>query len=264
VGEKTPERSRCVEDDTPVECGKLITVEGLDGVGKGTAIHGDEALGVTGFVSVLREIGIDVVTVREPGGTQIGERIRALLKDPAFAAEIDGAPNPETMDDKCEALLFAAARAQIAAQVIKPALRAGSWVVCDRGIHSTIAYQGHGRHLGGFVGDISRWALGFSYPDRVLLLELSAEEAAQRQQARDGAGGSDRIELSGERFMRDVASGFKLAQLEEPSLIRSVSADGTPGEVVHSCLVALVDLVSPEQRGALVEHLAARPALAAV
>lgn len=231
------------------ERGKLIAFEGIDGVGKSTAILGAD--GVKGVVEHLRGLDLEVLALREPGGTLIGERIRDLLKEPAFA-EGDSAMHPKT-----EALLFAAARAQIAEEVVKPALLRGAWVLVDRFVHSSIAYQGYGRGLGDEVAAISRFALGGLWPDRVLLLELPDAVAASRRGSRllVDEPAVDRIEKSGASFQTLVAEGYRRAQHAEQELIYPLSADDRPQEVVRRCLVALLPLLDEEREGRLAAQL---------
>lgn len=232
------------------ERGKLISFEGVDGVGKSTVILGEGDTG--GVAAHLRAVGVEVLTLREPGGTAIGERIRALLKDPSFA-EGESAMHPKT-----EALLFAAARAQIAEEVVKPALLRGAWVLVDRFVHSSIAYQGYGRGLGDEVAVISRFALGGLWPDRVLLLDLSDDEAARRRGGRsedEQATTFDRIEMAGLSFQARVAEGYRVASAAEPELIYAVAADGPPREVVRRCLAALMPLMGDERERLLAARL---------
>jgi dTMP kinase len=233
------------------ERGKLISFEGIDGVGKSTAILGAE--GIEGVDRHLRALGLEVLTLREPGGTLIGERIRSLLKDPSLAR------GASAMHPKTEALLFAAARAQIAEEVIKPALLRGAWVIVDRFVHSSIAYQGYGRGLGDEVADVSRFALGGLWPDRVLLLELSDDEATSRRGSRliIGEPEVDRIEMDGASFQTRVAEGYRRAQRLEGDLIHPVSANGTPREVIRRCLASLMTLLGADREQRLAEMLVA-------
>ena len=133
--------------------GRFIVFEGGEGTGKSTQAR------------LLAE-RLDAVCTHQPGGTELGRSIRALLLD-------DDAPGAATLDDRADALLIAADRAQHVAEVIEPALGAGRHVVCDRYIGSSIAYQGHGRGLDvDIVRAVSGWAAGGLWPDLVLLMEV--------------------------------------------------------------------------------------------
>lgn len=203
--------------------GKLIVVEGLDGAGKGLVVHG--GTDTPGLVSLLEQEGKDLLVLREPGGTRIGERIRGLLKD----------PNATEMDARAEALLFAAARAQITSEVIRPALEQGRWVLCDRFVLSSLAYQGWARDLGiEKVKELSLFALGGLWPDLTLLLVVSEEEAARRRGG-DKTRADDRFDSAGEKFFALVAEGYRQAVSWDPSCV-IISADGTPKEVINLCL----------------------------
>ena len=167
--------------------GIFITFEGIDGVGKSTQIRRlDEK---------LRELGYETIITREPGGTSISEKIRELLLDTANAE----------MDAVTEALLYAAARAQIVREVIEPALAAGKVVLCDRYIHSSIAYQGYGRGLGEeMVLEMNRPAMRGIFPNLTFLFLLPPAEAEKRR-----SGTADRIESLGLSFQEKVQQGFQ-------------------------------------------------------
>lgn len=184
--------------------GRLVALEGLDGCGKSTQA-----------AELVRRLEGAVLT-REPGGTVLGERLRALLVDPA------GGP----LDARAEALLLAAARAQHVAEVIAPALAAGRDVVVDRFSHSSLAYQGAGRGLA--VADL-RWLSGFAtgglWPDLVVLLELPASVAAAR------LGPADRFEAEGAEFHRRVAEGYRALAAADPDRWRVVDGTGSVDEV---------------------------------
>jgi dTMP kinase len=165
--------------------GRLIAFEGVEGAGKSTQV---ELLR-----QALEKAGHRVVTTREPGGTPVGERVRSILLDPASA-----------LDPRTEALLFAAARAELVEQVIRPALERGEVVLCDRYVDSSLAYQGAGRGLGlEPVAVINRFATGGLVPDLVVLLRLDPVEGLAR-----GRGSRDRIERQDLEFHRRVARGF--------------------------------------------------------
>jgi dTMP kinase len=185
----------------------FISFEGLDGSGKTTQ---------AGLLAAAAEArGGEVVRVREPGGTAAGERIRAVLLDPGL--DIGG---------WAEALLYAAARAQLVAEVIRPALERGATVIADRFVDSSLAYQGCARGLGvDEVLGVNRLATGDLLPDRTLLLELEAGAAASRR------GAPDRIESEDAAFHRAVAEGFASAARRFPDRITVVDASGTPEQV---------------------------------
>jgi dTMP kinase len=186
----------------------FISFEGIDGSGKTT----QAAL----LAEAARADGREVVAVREPGGTAAGERIRDLLLDPA--ARI--AP-------WAEALLYAAARAQLVAEVIRPALDRGATVIADRYVDSSLAYQGVARRLGwSEVLGVNLAATGELLPDRTILLELAEPDAADR---RDAA--ADRIEAEPGTFHRAVAEGFATAARMFPGRIAVIDASGTTDEV---------------------------------
>jgi dTMP kinase len=156
--------------------GRYVALEGIEGAGKSTV--------ATALAEHLRGRGVEVVAVREPGGTSTGERIRRMLLDP------DG-----TVDPWSEALLFAAARAQLAAETVGPALRAGRWVVSDRSVYSSLAYQGGGRSLGlAEVRTVNELGLRGVWPQLVVLLRVDPAVGFRREAVRDRIG-SDGIEL---------------------------------------------------------------------
>lgn len=177
----------------------FVTFEGVDGSGKST----QAAL----LAEALRAEGRDVVATREPGGTLLGERVRGLLLGDA------------TVGAAAEAALFAAARAQLVEDVIRPALARGADVVCDRFVDSSLAYQGIARGLGlEAVLELNRLALGGLLPDRTFLLAISAAEAARRS-----TGSPDRIEREGLPFLQDVERAYR--ELAEAFPERIVTLD---------------------------------------
>lgn len=207
--------------------GIFITLEGADGCGKSTqaALLADR----------VEAAGREVVRLREPGGTVISEKIRALVLDPA-----NGEMCPE-----CELLLFEAARAQLVRQVIEPALARGAVVVCDRFYDSTYAYQAAGRALeqqtirsGNALG-----SCGVD-PDRTLVLDMETDTALARA-TRDGA---DRMEAEGVAFQRRVREGYLQLVAEEPGRVRKVDAEGSVEDVSARLGAALADLL-PELAG---------------
>jgi dTMP kinase len=187
----------------------FISFEGLDGSGKTTQ--------AAMLADALELEGRQVVRVREPGGTPTGERIRELLLDPAAAI---AAP--------AEALLYAAARAQLVADVIAPALARGSVVIADRFIDSSLAYQGVARGLGlERILVVNQLATGGLMPDRTVLLQLPVDQASERRGT-----APDRIEAESAGFHGAVADGFAAAAARFPERIRVVDASGPPRAVL--------------------------------
>ena len=171
---------------------KYIALEGIEGAGKSTV--------AARLADLLRGAGRDVVTVREPGGTSAGERIRSVL--------LDQGPD---LGHWTEALLFAASRAELAADVVGPALTSGAWVVTDRSVYSSLAYQGGGRRLGiDAVRALNEPGLGDVWPDLVVLLRLDPSEGLERQEI------PDRIGAEGLRFQARVAAAFDDIAAREP------------------------------------------------
>ena len=198
--------------------GARITLEGVDGCGKST----QAAL----LTAALERSGYRVLALREPGGTPISEKIRALVLDPA---------NGE-MSTTAELLLYEAARAQLVAQVIEPALAQGTVVVCDRFFDSTTAYQAY---AGGLDPETVRaanaLAVAGTVPDLTLFYDLDVRLAFERATS----GSADRMEGKGIAFQERVASGFRAIAQAEPDRVRTLDASGD----VASVLVRTVDAV---------------------
>jgi dTMP kinase len=195
--------------------GKFITIEGGEGVGKSTQIGA--------LRDWLSEQGIEVVLTREPGGTPRAERIRAILLE----------PSEEAMPASCELLLMFAARATHVENVIKPALARGAWVVCDRFIDATYAYQGGGR---GFdrelIETLERAVLGRLRPDLTLLLDAPVEVGSARARARNASsGGTDRFELEHTAFFERVRGVYLERARQDANRIAVIDATGSPESV---------------------------------
>jgi dTMP kinase len=203
--------------------GRFIAFEGGEGAGKSTQARL--------LAEALRERGLAVVLTREPGGTEGGEAIRDLLLDPTGPG----------WEPEAEALLFAAARSDHVARLIRPALDRGAWVICDRFIDSTRAYQGGG---GGLADEailaLHRVGSGGLLPDLTILLEAAPSEIAARLARRDG-GESDRIGGRETEFHTRVAQAFRRFAEAEPA--RFVSIDGSgPSEATHR---AILEAIAP-------------------
>jgi dTMP kinase len=206
-----------------VSRGRLITIEGLDGAGKTTV--------AAGLAETLQQRGIPTVVLREPGGVELSERIRALVKDPALRV---GA--------RAEALLYAAARAELVDERIRPELRAGTWVLLDRFVDSSLAYQGGGRGLGvDAVASINRFATGGLRADRTLLLRIDPD--ARRSRLNDRGQDPDRLEQEGEGFFAAIAHGYDELARDEPDRIRVIDAGEPPERVLSAAVAAVEDLL---------------------
>lgn len=203
--------------------GRLITIEGLDGAGKTTLAEG--------LARELRARGIPVELLREPGGVAVSERIRDLVKEPGLR-----------VDPRTEALLYAAARAQLVAEKVRPALEAGTWILLDRFVDSSLAYQGAARGLGvQEVAALNRFATGGLVPDRTLLLDLDPAVGRARQAGRGHH--PDRLELEDDGFFAAVAAGYRQLAAAEPRRIRTLDATAPPAAVLDEALRALADLL---------------------
>ena len=196
--------------------GRFITFEGGEGCGKSTQIRL--------LAERLRAAGRKVLLTREPGGTALAEKIRSLVRE-----ESDDPPNP-----RAETLLFLASRAQVVENVIRPALAAGTWVLCDRFADSTFAYQGYGRGLDlEELKRINSFATGGLEPDRTILLNVSPVVSAKRMRAREAATNTDadRMEKAGDSFHSRLRQGFLELAAAEPDRFAVIQADGSVEEV---------------------------------
>lgn len=203
--------------------GVFITFEGGDGVGKSTHIRI--------LRDALADRGYEVVCVREPGGTAIGEALRALVLDPAHSE----------MTPEAELLIYEAARAQIVAEVIAPALERGAVVLCDRFFDSTVAYQACARGLDrAFVDSANAFAVSGIVPDRTLLLVCGdAEEGLER--AHDLAE-PDRLEQEGVAFHEKVRAGFASIAAEDPARVRVIDSHADVDVTARAVAAELADL----------------------
>ncbi|HEU4865828.1 MAG TPA: dTMP kinase, partial [Actinomycetota bacterium] len=212
----------------PPATGFFIAFEGVEGSGKGTQIRLAE--------EHLRAEGHDVLVTREPGGTEVGERVRELLLDP-------GAGN---MDARTEALLFAAARAQTVHSVIRPALADGKVVLCDRYVDSSLAYQGWGRGLGEQdILTLNVWGTQGLFPDLVILLHLEPERGLLRSTE-----APDRMEMEGQDFHAKVADAYLRIAEEHPERIVVIEADKQQDEVFDDVRRALDKALVDREDGA--------------
>jgi dTMP kinase len=195
--------------------GRLITIEGLDGAGKTTLCQG------------LAAALPDARLLREPGGVELSERIRELVKDPRLE-----------VDPRAEALLYAAARAQLVATLVEPLLEAGTTVLLDRFVDSSLAYQGAGRSLGvEAVRAINDFGTGGLVPDLTLLLRIDPAVGRARQDDRGEA--LDRLELAGESFFEAVARAYDDLAAAEPQRFRVLDAGAPPEAVLAAALEAV-------------------------
>jgi dTMP kinase len=205
--------------------GRFLSIEGGEGAGKSTQVRR--------LADELRARGLDVIVTREPGGSEGGEAIRELLMQ----------GDVKRWSSHTEALLFAAARADHVEKVIQPALGIGTWVISDRFIDSSRAYQG----VAGGIDDAAVLALhGFGsrglLPDRTLVLEVPPEIGAERAAARDGAA-ADRFAARERAFHDDVAAAFRRFAAAEPDRVRLIDARGDVDTVAASVIEAVADLL---------------------
>lgn len=204
---------------------RFITLEGGEGVGKSTQARA--------LAAALRDRGIDVLETREPGGSEGAEAIRRLL--------LEG--TADRWNARAEALLFAAARADHVAKTILPAINAGHWVICDRFIDSSVAYQGGADGLGD-AAIRTLHAIGSAgyLPDRTLLLDMPVLDASVRQVSA-GIANSDRFEKRDGAFHDRVAASFRRIAQDDPERVRMINAQGRPEEVTARLIEALSDLL---------------------
>lgn len=189
--------------------GIFISIEGPDGSGKSTQIEN--------IKEFFHDKNMDIIFTREPGGTPIGERIRGIILDRKCSE----------MDPMTEAMLYAAARAQHVAQVIRPALEKGKIVICDRFVDSSIAYQGYGRKLGEVVASINHFAVKECMPDMTILLKLDPTVGKHRISEDQ----QDRLEAEREAFHQEVYKGYLELEKNFPDRIVGIDADRGINEI---------------------------------
>ncbi len=207
--------------------GKFISLEGGEGAGKSTLL--------AGLRDGIEQRGIALVQTREPGGTAVGEAVRAIVLDPTqrgLAAET-------------ELLLMFASRAQLVREVIEPALHAGRWVLCDRYADASYAYQGGGRgQPASRIAELERWACAGVTPDLTLLLDLPV--AIGRARAA-GRGDADRIEVEADAFFERVRATYRERAALEPDRFRVIDAGQSPAAVLQAATLALGALIEKSQ-----------------
>jgi dTMP kinase len=207
--------------------GKFISLEGGEGAGKSTLL--------AGLREYVEQHGIKLVQTREPGGTSLGEAVRAIVLDPTrsdLAAE-------------SELLLMFASRAQLVREVIEPALSAGQWVLCDRFADASYAYQGGGRGQPvQRIAELERWACAGVKPDLTLLLDLPVATGRARAA---GRGDADRIEIEADSFFERVRASYRERAAAEPQRFRVIDASHSPAAVLHEATLALAALVEASQ-----------------
>lgn len=198
--------------------GKLITLEGGEGAGKSTLLEG--------LQKHLLAQGVDLVQTREPGGTPLGEAVRAIVLDPAH----------RDMSAESELLLMFASRAQLVRECIEPALAAGQWVLCDRFTDASYAYQGGGRGVPTErIALLEQWATHGLTPDLTLLLDLPVATGRARAA---GRGEADRIEVEGDNFFERVRATYRERAAAEPARFRIIDATLTPAGVLAAAIDA--------------------------
>jgi dTMP kinase len=203
--------------------GRFITLEGGEGAGKSTLL--------AGLRDYLQGRGVQLLQVREPGGTPLGEAIRSLVLDPAHAA----------LSAESELLLMFASRAQLVRERIRPALGGGQWVLCDRYVDASYAYQGAGRGQPiERIADLERWACDGVKPDLTLLLDLPVSTGRARAA---GRGAADRIEAEADAFFERVRQAYRERAQAEPQRFRVIDAGLPPDQVLQAAIVAIADLL---------------------
>jgi dTMP kinase len=203
--------------------GKFISLEGGEGAGKSTLL--------AGLCEGIARHGIDLLRTREPGGTGVGEAVRAIVLDPT-----QGELAAET-----ELLLMFASRAQLVREVIEPALGAGQWVLCDRFADASYAYQGGGRgQPAARIAELESWACAGVQPDLTLLLDLPVATGRARAA---GRGDVDRIEAEADGFFERVRTTYRARAAVDPRRFRIIDASQSPEHVLQAAMRALADLL---------------------
>lgn len=202
--------------------GKFISLEGGEGAGKSTLL--------AGLRDYIERGGIAVVQTREPGGTAVGEAVRAIVLD----------PTQRGMAGETELLLMFAARAQLVREVIEPALACGKWVLCDRYADASYAYQGGGRGQPiERIAELERWACIGVQPDLTLLLDLPVATGRARAA---GRGDADRIEVEEDAFFERVRASYRARAAAEPQRFRVIDASQSAAGVLQAATAALASL----------------------
>lgn len=192
--------------------GKLITLEGIEGVGKSTQMNF--------LAQMLKESHIDFIRTREPGGTKMAEKIRHILLETT---------EDETLFPKTEALLLYAGRCQHVGHVIQPALLQGKWVLCDRFFDATLAYQGGGREMPlDEIDQLNQWVLGSFKPNYTIILDAPVKLAMSRLQGRQAL---DRFEQETFAFFERIRTAYLTLAKREPKRFFVVDASGSIAEV---------------------------------
>jgi dTMP kinase len=209
--------------------GKFISLEGIEGAGKTTLVRALEA--------ALLARGLPVVLTREPGGTALAERLRAIALE----------RGSERINAQAETLIMFAARAIHVENLIRPALACGQWVLCDRFTDATRAYQGAGRGVAAeLIETLAAAVHPDLWPDRTLVLDLPVEQGFSR--ARQRPGGGDRFEDENVRFFSRVRECYRSLAASEPQRVRLIDASAAAEQVAHAALQALDDLLGQAAR----------------
>jgi dTMP kinase len=199
--------------------GRLVSLEGGEGAGKSTLL--------AGLRNHFERSGMDVLYTREPGGTPVGEAVRALVLDPSHRG----------MAAETELLLMFAARAQLVREVLQPALATGRWVLCDRFTDASYAYQGGGRGVDvARIDELERIATGGLKPDLTLLLDLPVANGRARASQR---GDADRIEAERDDFFERVRAAYRSRAQAEPQRFRVIDASQPADKVLHAAVQAI-------------------------
>jgi dTMP kinase len=198
--------------------GRFISLEGGEGAGKSTLL--------AGLHKHLVKRGVQLLQVREPGGTSLGEAVRSIVLDPANSA----------ISAESELLLMFASRAQLVRERIRPALQAGQWVLCDRYVDASYAYQGGGRGQPvERIAELERWACDGVTPDLTLLLDLPVSTGRARAAGRSAA---DRIEVEADTFFERVREAYRARALADPQRFRVIDANLAPEQVLEAAIIA--------------------------